>query len=156
MPTAAARYSASRCHASLLEPSCRALTVSRGPNMRQNPRVVAVVEDDAPSRQALGRLLRSEGFEPLLFESAEAYIDAAPAAACLIVDVRLPGMSGLDLQRTLLHAKANVPVIVTTGTRDAVIRTRAEQDGCAAFFWKPLDSDALVATLSLIAAPSRD
>ena len=124
--------------------------------MHQKPPVVAVIEDDAPSRKALGRLLRSEGFEPLLFESAEAYIDASPVAACVIVDVRLPGMSGLDLQRKLLRAGTTLPVIVTTGTLDAVVRTRAERDGCAGFFWKPVDSDALVAKLSSITAPSRD
>ena len=65
------------------------------------PVVVAVVEDDAPSRRALGRLLQAAGFEPLLFESAEAYIEASVAPTCLIVDVYLPGMSGIELQQRL-------------------------------------------------------
>jgi FixJ family two-component response regulator len=65
------------------------------------PLLVAVVEDDAPSRQALGRLLQAGGFEPALFESAEAFIAAAPAPLCIVVDVRLPGMSGIELQQRL-------------------------------------------------------
>ena len=63
------------------------------------PVVVAVVEDDAPSRAALGRLLQAAGFEPLLFESAEAYIEASVAPTCIIVDVYLPGMSGIELHQ---------------------------------------------------------
>ena len=66
--------------------------------------VVAVVEDDAPSRTALGRLLRAAGFEPALFESAEAYIDASPTPTCVVVDVQLPGMSGIELQQRLRAA----------------------------------------------------
>jgi len=54
------------------------------------PVVVAVVDDDAPSRTALGRLLRAAGFEAVLFESAEAYVEASAAPACIIVDVHLP------------------------------------------------------------------
>ena len=63
------------------------------------PLLVAVVEDDAPSRTALGRLLLAAGFDPVLFESAEAYLDASPAPTCLVVDVKLPGMSGIGERR---------------------------------------------------------
>jgi FixJ family two-component response regulator len=66
--------------------------------------VVALVEDDAPSRIALGRLFRAAGFEPALFDWAEAYLDASPAPTCIAVDVRLLGMSGIELQQRLRAA----------------------------------------------------
>ena len=115
------------------------------------PVVVAVVEDDEPSRIALGRLLRAAGFEPALFESAEAYMAAAPTASCIVVDVQLPGMSGIELQQRLRAAGGGLPVIVTTSRRDDMIRERAQQNGCAAFFRKPIDGNALAATITTLA-----
>ena len=112
------------------------------------PVVVAVVEDDPPSRTALGRLLWAAGFEPALFESAEAYIDAALTPTCIVVDVQLPGMSGLELQQRLGDAGSAPPIIVTTSRREDVIRERAQQNGCAAFFWKPIDGNTLAATIA--------
>jgi FixJ family two-component response regulator len=115
--------------------------------------IVAVVEDDAPSRQALGRLLRAEGFETVLFPSAEAFMDARPVPAplCVIVDVNLPGISGIELQQRLLSETTALPVIVTTGARENVIRERAERNGCAGFFWKPFDGAALLETIASLA-----
>jgi len=115
------------------------------------PVIVAVIEDDAPSRIAMGRLLQASGFEPLLFESAEAYIEASAEAACVIVDVHLPGMSGIELQRRLHAAGPLPPVIVTTSSHQAIIKERAEQNGCAAFFWKPVDGGALTAAIASLA-----
>jgi FixJ family two-component response regulator len=117
------------------------------------PLVVAVVEDDAPLRTALGRLLRAGGFEPALFESAEAYIDASLLPACLIVDVLLPGMSGIELQRWLRAAGSALPIIVTTSKREDMIRERAHRNGCAAFFWKPVDGNALMGAIASLANP---
>jgi len=116
--------------------------------------VVAVVEDDAALRKALGRLLQAGGFEPALFESAEAYLDASPAALCLVVDVRLPGMSGIELQQRLRATGTPPPIIVTTASREAAIRERAQQNGCAEFFWKPVDGKALIASIASLANPS--
>jgi FixJ family two-component response regulator len=116
------------------------------------PVVVAVIEDDPPSRIALGRLLRAAGFEPALFESAEAYIAAAPTATCIVVDVQLPGMSGIELQQRLRAAGGAPPVIVTTCRREDAIRDRAQQNGCVAFFRKPIDGNALAATITTLAA----
>ena len=118
----------------------------------KTPLVVAVVEDDPPSRTALSRLLRAAGFEPALFESAEAYIDAAPTPTCIVVDVQLPGMSGIELQQRLRAAGPAPPIIVTTSRREDVIRERAQQNGCAAFFWKPIDSNTLAATIASLAS----
>jgi FixJ family two-component response regulator len=120
---------------------------------RSSAPVVAVVEDDSACRTALGRLLRAEGFETALFESAEAYIEhpPAPSPICVIVDVQLPGMSGIDLQRRLRADHDAPPVIVTTGNRDGGIREHAERNGCAGFFWKPVDGDALLAAIAVLA-----
>jgi len=117
----------------------------------QPPLVVAVVEDDAPSRKALGRLLQAGGFEPALFESAEAYIEASPAVLCIVLDVQLPGMSGIELQDRLRAAGTAPPIIVTTASREAALHERAEQNGCAGFFLKPVDGAALIATLASLA-----
>jgi FixJ family two-component response regulator len=113
--------------------------------------VVAVVEDDGPARKALGRLLTAGGFEPALFESAEAYIDASPNPLCVVVDVGLPGMSGIELQQRLRDAATAPPIIVTTANHDAVIRERAQHNGCAGFFWKPVDGLALIAAIAALA-----
>ena len=115
------------------------------------PLVVAVVEDDAPSRQALGRLLLAGGFEPALFESAEAFIDAAPVPLCIVLDVRLPGMSGIELQQRLRAAGDRAPIIVTTASREVTIRERAQENGCAGFFCKPVDGKTLIATIASLA-----
>ena len=120
-------------------------------NPSNPPLVVAVVEDDAPARTALGRLLRAVGFEPALFESAEAYIEASPAPLCVVVDVQLPGMSGIDLQHRLRAAGTAPPIIVTTASREPDIRERAEQNGCASFFLKPVDGSALLTTIASLA-----
>jgi FixJ family two-component response regulator len=113
--------------------------------------VVAVVEDDASARKALGRLLMAGGFEPALFESAEAYIDASPSPACLVIDVRLPGMSGIELQQQLRDRGTMPPIIVTTASHETSIRECAERNGCAGFFWKPVDPSALIATIASVA-----
>ena len=105
----------------------------------------------SPSRIALGRLIRAAGFEPALFDSAEAYLDASLAPTCIVVDVRLPGMSGIELQQRLRAADSAPPIIVTTSSHETVIRERAQQNGCAAFFRKPVDGNVLTATIALLA-----
>jgi FixJ family two-component response regulator len=101
--------------------------------------LVAVIEDDAVSRSALGRLLQDGGFEPALFSSAEAFLASRANRAwlCLIVDVHLTGMSGIDLQQRLRTEGCEVPMIITTGDRADMIRERAQQAGCIAFLLKP-------------------
>jgi FixJ family two-component response regulator len=117
------------------------------------PPLVAVIEDDGPARIAMGRLLRAAGFDSLLFESAEAFI-AAPLPrppVCLILDVQLGGMSGIDLQQRLHGIGDAPPIIVTTGRREEAIRARAQRAGCAAFFWKPVIAETLLKTIESIA-----
>jgi FixJ family two-component response regulator len=122
----------------------------------KRPGLVAVIEDDNVSRAALGRLLRAGGFDPALFDSAETFIAARPDRPwlCLIVDVQLTGMSGIDLQRRLRGEGSKVPIIITTGNRGDLIRERAEQAGCEAFLWKPVSPDGLLAVLASIESHS--
>src|SRR5262249_22057267 len=99
------------------------------------------------------RLLRAGGFEPALFESAEAFIEAPPAPAplCLILDVHLGGMSGIDLQCHLRRSGSSIPIIVATAHREPNIRDAAERNGCAAFLFKPFNGDGLLALIGVIA-----
>jgi FixJ family two-component response regulator len=117
------------------------------------PALIAVVEDDAPSRAAIARVLRAGGFEAALFDCAEAYVAAPPARSplCLILDVTLGGMSGIELQHHLRAAGSRLPIIITTGQRDAMIRDRAERAGCAAFLHKPFDAETLLDAIGSIA-----
>ena len=121
------------------------------------PSLVAVVEDDEASRSAIARLLQAGGFEPVLFDSAETFMASPPSLAwlCLIVDVHLTGMSGLDLQQELHSKGSEVPIIVTTGDRADVIREQARQAGCAAFLWKPFSAETILGLLASIARQSR-
>ena len=119
--------------------------------------VVAVIEDDGDARSALGRLLDAAGFDKALFESAEAFLASKPDRewSCLIVDVQLKGMSGIDLQRKLRSEGLKAPVIVITAHGSDAIRERAEQAGCAAFLTKPFNGDSILALLASLASPSR-
>ena len=119
---------------------------------------VIVVDDDCQFRAAIGRLLRVEGFEPTLYDCAESFIEApAPESPlCLILDVQLPGMSGLDLQDRLRAGGSSVPIIITTGCREDAVREQAHRSGCAAFLPKPFDCSALLTALSSIQTNSED
>jgi len=126
--------------------------------MRSAPLRVAVVEDDAPSRAALGRVLRAAGFEAALFDSGEAFVASPPdpSLLCLILDIHLTGMSGTDLQTRLRDAGSAVPVIITTANDEEAVRTRAERCGCVAFLRKPFDSATLLRVIASISREPRD
>ncbi len=108
--------------------------------------IVAVVDDDEAVRAALDNLLQSLGLEVSTFASAEAFL-ASPvpaSAACLIADVQMPGMSGLDLQHHLRKAGNGVPVILMTAFPEDHLRRRAAACGAIGFFAKPFESNALI------------
>ena len=109
-------------------------------------RVIGVVDDDEPVRIAIGSLLRSLGFKVEMFGSAEDLLESPRLddIACLIVDVRLPGMSGLDLQRQLLAAKRELPMIFVSAHDDPVARRQAITAGALAFLRKPFSEKALI------------
>jgi FixJ family two-component response regulator len=123
---------------------------------RRCQRPVAVIEDDDVARGALARLLQAGGFEAASFGSAEAFIPSFATAPwlCLIVDVQLTGMSGIDLQQRLRSQGSEVPIIIITASRADVVRERAERAGCAAFLCKPFSGTAILSLLGSIAHQS--
>ena len=108
--------------------------------------IIAIVDDDEPLREALGSVLKAAGFSIDLFASAEEFLEspARPAIACLILDVRLPGMSGIELQRRLSEVGDTVPIIFVTAHGDASLRDVLMKAGAAGFLNKPVRSDALL------------
>ena len=106
---------------------------------------VAIIDDDASANRALGRLLRGAGFEPSGFNSAESFLadPVRPTFGCLLVDIQLTGMSGLELQRQLQSEGSQVPVIFITAHDDPGYRAEAVRRGCVGFFRKT-DPGALI------------
>ena len=114
--------------------------------MNQEQPVVYVVDDDAGVRQALDSLIRSVGFNVQTFESAQDFLNGKRTSVpgCLVLDVRMPGLSGLDLQRDLVEADIHLPVIFVTGHADIPMSVRAMKAGAAEFLTKPVrDQDLL-------------
>ena len=101
--------------------------------------LIAIVEDDDALRTSLDDLLQSVGFRVQGFASAEAFLQAPPApeTACLLLDVRLPGMNGLELQRQLGVMHWRIPIIFVTAYADEHVRARALAAGAVAFLSKP-------------------
>ena len=99
---------------------------------------VAVVDDDASVCQAFSRLLRAAGFHPVAYSSAEALLedDKRPRFDCLVLDIQLGGMSGLELQRRLTAVRDSTPVIFITAHDDSDLRSQALACGCAGYFRK--------------------
>jgi FixJ family two-component response regulator len=105
---------------------------------------IVVVEDDAGMKKAIERLLRAAGFQPVSFASAEELLqtEAADYAACLVLDIHLPGISGLELGRLLTSRRAR-PIIFITAQDEARLRYEAERLGCV-YFRKPFEGKALL------------
>jgi FixJ family two-component response regulator len=114
--------------------------------MHSNSSFVAVVDDDELMRGALQGLLKEAGFSVRAFESAEEFLtsDQHRHAACLIADIRMPGMSGLDLQARLNAERIKIPTIFVTAHGDARMRMQALRAGAVEFLTKPFDDEVLV------------
>ncbi len=109
--------------------------------------LISVVDDDVSVRKSLDRLIRSVRLEVTVFASAEEFLNSENPrkADCLILDVRLPGMSGIELHRHLLARKFNVPVIfITAHASDDRARSEAASDWTVAYFTKPFSGDELL------------
>jgi FixJ family two-component response regulator len=122
--------------------------------MKPSQNRVYVVEDDASMRDAIKNLLRSVGLEPQLFATAQEFLDAKrpDLPSCLILDVRLPGLSGLDLQRELSAANIRIPIIFITAHGDIPMSVRAMKAGAVEFLTKPFrDQDLLDAIQASLA-----
>lgn len=112
-------------------------------------RIIAIVEDDEPLREAFESILKASGYEVDKFPSAEAFLEFPDRQKtnCLILDVRLPGMSGIELQRRLLELYSPVPIIFITAHGDASVRDMVMKAGAAAFLTKPVRSDTLLESI---------
>ena len=111
---------------------------------------VCIVDDDASVREAVGSLLRSEGLKVETFGSAREFL-ASPRRdppSCLVLDVELPGLSGLDLQQELLKGNAQIPIIFLTGHGDIPMSVRAIKSGALDFLTKPVDADHLLGAIA--------
>jgi len=108
--------------------------------------LISIVDDDDAVRNSLDDLIRSIGFRTQGFSSAEAFLSShqARATACLILDVRMPGMNGLDLQRQMVAADWRIPIIFITSHADDGARARALEAGAVDFLYKPFREEELV------------
>jgi FixJ family two-component response regulator len=116
-----------------------------------NNKLVAIVDDDAAVRVALEGLLRSTGLTARTFASAEEFIGSGQQfqTACLIADIRMPGMSGLELQAKLNAEHCRIPIVFITAHGDAQMRMQALRAGAVEFLAKPFNDEALLEIVRL-------
>jgi two-component system, LuxR family, response regulator FixJ len=117
--------------------------------MRSEQAIVHVIDDDEAIRQSLAFLLQTARMTVKTYASAAAFLDELPGAelSCIITDVRMPGMSGIELLRRLQELKIGVPVIVITGHGDVPLAVEAMRIGAVDFLEKPFDDEVLLASV---------
>ena len=121
--------------------------------------IVAAVDDDFRVRESIASLVESAGYTPLVFSSAEEFLQSGTlaAAGCMITDVRMPGMDGLELQRRVRLERPELAVIVISAHYDEATRQRALDQGAAGFLSKPFDAVELLGKIELaLGEPSGD
>src|SRR5262245_8478510 len=116
-----------------------------------NHSLISIVDDDISVRESLQGLIRSVGFEVEVFASAEEFFNSAHLrnTRCLILDVRMPGMNGLQLQRRLALFRDDIPVIFITAHGDESARWQAFKNGAANYLFKPFSEEALLGSIYL-------
>jgi FixJ family two-component response regulator len=114
--------------------------------MENMTKLVAIVDDDDSMRNALDGMLKAVGFPARAFASAEEFLKSGlqHQTSCLIVDIRMPGMSGLELQSHLNAERCRIPIIFITAHGDAKMRIQALRAGAVEFLSKPLDEEILL------------
>jgi FixJ family two-component response regulator len=114
-----------------------------------NPPLISVVDDDESVRESLSGLIRSVGFGVMVFASAEEFLSSNRLldTDCLILDVRMPGMNGLELQRRLATSHMSIPVIFITAHGDEEARVRALNGGAVEYLLKPFSEEALLSAI---------
>jgi FixJ family two-component response regulator len=114
--------------------------------------MISIVDDDDSVRESLRRLMRSVGFAVNVFASAEEFLDSDRLryTDCLILDVRLPGMSGLELQRHLVTSHSDIPIIFITSYEDDDVRGRALNAGAVDYFLKPFNDENLLDAIEAV------
>jgi FixJ family two-component response regulator len=111
--------------------------------------LVAIVDDDELFRRSVERVVGSAGFRVETFGSAEDFLDRGnlDGTACAILDMRLPGLNGFDLQRRLISRRRPIPIVFISAHEDAVMRANALRAGAIAFLKKPFDNNSLLDAL---------
>jgi FixJ family two-component response regulator len=123
--------------------------------MSEPPPLVYLVDDDAAVRKGLARLIASAGYRVATFDSARAFLERGGAGAdpaCLVLDVQMPDLNGLDLQRELSGADSIMPIVFVTGHGDIPMSVRAMKAGAADFLIKPVDETELLGAIERAAA----
>jgi FixJ family two-component response regulator len=123
---------------------------------RADTAVISIVEDDASVREAMGNLMKATGYQTVAFESGEAFLGFSETVetACLILDVRMPGMNGLDLQRRLALSGNRTPIVFVTAHMNDYTRRQALQAGAVAFLRKPVSEADLLSAVGAAFKPS--
>jgi two-component system response regulator FixJ len=113
--------------------------------------LIGIVDDDESVRDSISSLLRSAGFKTASFESAEAFLDSDHKSEpdCLVLDVRMPGLSGLELQSQLQDRNSLIPIIFVTAHTEDEVRAKAMQQGATAFLDKPFSDEVLLGAINL-------
>ena len=126
--------------------------------MNKNAFSIAVVDDDDSFARARGRLLRASGFEVHTYASSEAFLAAPPHPRldCLVLDIQLGGMSGLELHRQLNSSGSTTPVIYITAHDEPATREAAQAAGCAAYFRKTAPGEAVLQAIRCAAGVKKD
>ncbi len=116
------------------------------PHMSDGTPIVFVVDDDVSVRESLELLIRSEGWQPELFASAQEFLSRPRVLvpSCLILDVSLPGLNGLDLQKRIASDRIDMPIIFITGHGDIPMSVQAIKAGAIEFLTKPFSDDVLL------------
>jgi len=111
--------------------------------------VIGVVDDDESVRDALSSLIRSAGYQCAVFPSAEAFLESGDLSNthCTVLDIRMPGLSGLELQLRLREMRCSIPIIFVTGQADEVQCNQALKNGAVAFLSKPFSEEALLGAI---------
>ena len=120
--------------------------------------IVAAVDDDFRVRESIESLLESAGYAPVVFSSAEEFLESGTlaAATCVITDVRMPGMDGIELQRRIRIERPALPVILISARSNAEVRETAIEEGAVAFLYKPFDAADLLELIQSVLSNSRE
>jgi len=121
------------------------------------PPLIAIVDDDPDVRVATTGVIRALGYQARAYASAEAFLDSADAdeSDCLILDVQMPGMSGPELQQTLVRSAKSAPIVFMTAFADARVRADVLAAGAVGMLVKPCDGKVLVASIKAALASRR-
>jgi FixJ family two-component response regulator len=128
------------------------------PSESKATNLISVVDDDPSVRSSMKLLIESFGFQSAIFESAESFLESEQLlrTSCLVADLQMPGMNGLQLQRSLASANRAIPMIFITAYDDKDSRWKAMQAGAIAFLGKPFTEDQLLKAIDLAIAKLND